>query len=269
MLIMDIVLPEAMYAEVAPLPVPMAQHLYSSFIKSSPDPLNDSSYFWEELQEKRRSVYAYMDSFVRNRDGQLPHHLRYTTQWLRENLGHYTPGKQPIPPKTFNHWVKNGFIRNTRKGQPTPDSGAAVYIMRMMVKGTKLLYDSLPTDVAPWVCFAQDAPGSQPCCVPINEIEQLSHPAALLWTPWAGAAWDPHWMLLSNVLEGKYFGAIRFAHAEAMHGETFYMVSPEDIISWLPGYTNLFDAGPFTVDKLQRIARVALTDLAVGRVPSY
>ncbi len=265
---MESILPEAMYAEVAPLPVPMAQHLYRTFLKSSDHPLEDPSSFLEELQEKRRSVYACMDSFVRNRDGQLPHHLRYTTQWLRENLGHYTPGKQPISPKTFNHWVKNGFIRNTRKGQPTPDSGAAVYIMRMMIQGTKLLYDSLPADAAPWVCFAQDGHGDQPYSLPIHEIEQCPRAATLLWTPWAGAAWDPHWMLLSNVLEGKYFGAIRFAHAETLRDETYYMVSQEDILSWLPGYASQFGPGPFTVDKLQRLARVALTDLAVGRVPS-
>jgi hypothetical protein len=116
MLTMDIVLPESMYAEAAPLPVPMAQHLYRSFFKSAIDPPDDEAYFWEELQEKRRSVYAYMDSFVRNKDAQLPHRLRYTTQWLRENPGQYTPDKQPIPVKTFNHWVKNGFIRNTKKG---------------------------------------------------------------------------------------------------------------------------------------------------------
>ncbi len=266
---MERILPEALYAEVAPLPVPMAQHLYSTFLKSLDPSLDDPSFFLETFQEKRRSVYAYMDSFVRNRDGQLPHHLRYTTQWLRENLGQYAPDKQPIPPKTFNHWVKNGFIRNTRKGQPTPDSGAAVYIMRMMIKGTKLLYDSLPADVAPWVCFAQDAPDKQPYCVPITGIEQLSRAATLLWTSWAGAAWDPHWMPLSNVLEGKYFGAIRFAHAETLHDETYYRVSQEEILSWLPGYASQFGPGPFTVDKLQRLARVALTDLAVGRVPSY
>ena len=98
---MERILPEALYAEVAPLPVPMAQHLYSTFLKSLDPSLDDPSFFLETFQEKRRSVYAYMDSFVRNRDGQLPHHLRYTTQWLRENLGQYAPDKQPIPPKTL------------------------------------------------------------------------------------------------------------------------------------------------------------------------
>ncbi len=267
---MDIVLPEELFADVAPLPVPMAQHLFRSWMNRSSVGCQELSCFLEELQEKRRYVYTYMDSFVRNReDRQSPHRLRYTTQWLRENLGQYTPNKQPIPPKTFNQWVANGFIRNTRKGQPTPDSGAAVYIMRMMLEGSRLLYDSLPSDVAPWVCFAQDAPGEQVYRVPMNEIERLPHAATLLWTPWAGAAWDSHWILLSNALEGKFFGAIRFAHAETLHGETYYNVSKDEIVAWLPRYANLLNNGSFNVDKQQRIVRVALTDLAEGRVSAY
>jgi hypothetical protein len=136
MLIMERILPEALYAEVAPLPVPMAQHLYSTFLKSLAHPLEDPSCFLETFQEKRRSVYAYMDSFVRSRDGQLPHHLRYTTQWVRENLGQYAPDKQPVPPKTFNHWVKHGFIRKSgaeRFSHRFPD-----YAGRSVVFGTML-----------------------------------------------------------------------------------------------------------------------------------
>lgn len=268
---MDITLPEALFADVAPLPIPMAEHLFRSWTNRSSKHQQDGlAAFLEELQEKRRYVYTYMDSFVRNRDrDQSPHRLRYSTQWLRENLGQYTPSKQPIPSKTFNQWVANGFIRNTKKGQPTPDSGAAIYIMRMMLEGTRLLYDSLPEDVAPWVCYAQDSPESQRYCVPITEIERVPHTSTILWTPWAGAAWDSSWMLLANAPEGKYFGAIRFAHVEIIHGEIHYTISKDDILSWVPQFAPLFKDGPFQTDTLQRVARVALTFLAEGRVPSY
>lgn len=265
----SVVLPETLYAEVAPLPIPMAQHLYQYWInKLSTDHSDvDPSNFLLEIQEKRQFVYTYMDSFVRNREhDQSPRRLRYSTQWLRETLGQYTPNKKPIPSKTFDHWVANNLIRNTRKGQPTPDSGAALCIVRMIIEGTKLMPGSMPADTPPWVCYAQDSIDGQRYRVPITEIKLLS-PATLLWTPWPGAAWDSHWRLISNPLMGEYFGAIRFAKAVTIHGETYYNVSKDDIVSWIPEFAALFKS-LFTEDERQAIARLALVHLAQDRVPT-
>jgi hypothetical protein len=265
----SVTLPEALYAEVAPLPIPLAQHLYHYWLNKLPadqDEVNLSD-FLRAIQEKRQSVYAVMDSFVRNREfDQSPRRLRYSTLWLRETLGQHTPNKKPIPSKTFDHWVANNLIRNTRKGQPTPDSGAALCIVRMIIEGTKVLPGSMPPDTPPWICYAQDTPAGQRYLLPITEIERLN-PAALLWTPWPGAAWDSHWMLLSDPLAGEYFGAIRYAKAVTMHGATYYNVTKEDILSWVPDFAGQFKSG--SPDELQAVARLALVQLAEeGRIPT-
>src|SRR5437879_2789474 len=99
-------LPESAYADVAPLPIPLAQHLYLYWMSKIALNANDLAEFLQWIKETRQYVYLYMDSFVRNRDRvHSPHRLRYSTQWLRETLAQYTPNKTEIPSKTFNHWV--------------------------------------------------------------------------------------------------------------------------------------------------------------------
>lgn len=263
----SVALPDDIYPELAPLPVPLAQHLYRYWTNksSTQNEQENLATFLAEIHEKRQYIYMYMDSFVRNEDDQSPHRLRYTTQWLRETLGPYTPNKRPIPSKTFDHWVAHNFVRNTRKGQPTPDSGAALCIVRMTIEGTKIFPGSIPADTPPWECYAQDTPSGQRYRIPITHIERLS-PTTLLWTPWPGAAWNPHWKLLSNPLSGEYFGAIRFASAETIHGQIYYNISKEELLSWAPELANQFKKSAFSLDELQANIHVALVHLAEGRV---
>jgi hypothetical protein len=265
--------PNALYPEVAPLPVPLAQHLYHYWLQQHQHDVQDEvdaqAQFLLEVQEKRNNVYFVMDGFVRNREHDTsPHRLRYSTQWLRETLGKYTPTAQPIPSKTFNHWVSMGLVRNTRKGQPYPDSGAALCILRMSIEGTRLLPHAMPFDEPLWWCYAQDTLEAQPRMIPITEIPRLPA-SAVCWTPWAGAAWDEHWLLLSNPTGSEFYGAVRFASATTLHGSTYYNVSCDDIVSWRPALQMSFTtdpAMPFRDDEIQAFARIALIQLAQTRI---
>lgn len=259
-------LPEELYAEVAPLPIPLATHLFL-YIQSraqSRDSLDDvMTQFLQEVAEKRRDTYLVMDSFVRNREySQSPRHLRFSTQWIRTTLGQYSPDKKEIPSKTFNHWLSVGFIRSERKGQPTPDSSAALCALRMIIEGKKLLPHSMSRDEPPWWCYALASPSGVIRRVPITEIPRLP-PQTLLWTPWPGASWDATWLLV-----GDYLGAIRFAGVQYRNGQMQYNVSIDDILLWRPDLAGLYRGGLFKSDEIQALARIALVGLAYGRIHS-
>jgi hypothetical protein len=253
-----------MYAEVAPLPIPLAAHLFQHMkIK---DPRCTDSLFLQEIAEKRQYTYLYMDSFVRNRDhSSSPRHLRFSTQWTRTTLGRYSPTKKPIPSKTFNHWLSNGMLRSERKGQPTPDSVAAIIILRMIIEGKRLLPSGMAKDEAPWWCYAQQTKESPIQCIPITAISDLPS-QTLLWTSWPGASWDPSWHLV-----GKNLGAIRFAGVQSRQGHLEYMVSMDDIFTWKPEYASIgwqevFTRDEFHEDEVQAMAHLALAQLARERI---
>ncbi|GHO82325.1 hypothetical protein [Dictyobacter formicarum] len=266
--------PDNLAPEVAPLSRTLARHLYHYWLNEHndlPDQEECLKQFLMDVNEQRENVYFVMDSFVRNRiRDQSPHRLTYSNQWLRETLGKYTPSGKPIPPKTFNHWVSMNLIRNERKGQPTRDSGAALCIMRMSIKGKKVLPHSIPADEPAWWCYAQESPLSPFCVIPITDIPHL--PAhTLIWTPWAGAAWDEEgrWWLLSNATGSHFYGAIRFAGATNIHGKLYYHLTYEELITWCPALRAMISSGPYVDDELQAFLRVALVQLAYTRIPPY
>jgi hypothetical protein len=254
-------LPEADHAAVAPLPIPLANHLYRYFLRKSGASTSDSrSLLLQELTEARESIYLYLDGYVRNLGMDVPYNRKFSTELLRRFLAPYTPSKREIPPSTYNTWLERGLIRHTSKGQPTPDSGAALAIVRMLIKGTKVFPDSLSSEEPPWWCYVQESPSSPIRQMPITCLYQLL-PSALLWTPWAGASWDPAWLLL-----GKCFGAIRFAGAHAEQGRTVYEVTLDDLIRWKPEVAGFSLPGPFAQDALQALARLTLIHLTYRRM---
>lgn len=255
-------------AAVAPLPIPLAEHLFGYWLdKHTDDELDAQSQCLAEIAEKRQHVYLYMDSFVRNLEKASPHHLRFSTQWIRGVMGRYTPNKQEVPAKTFNHWVSSGFIRNTKKGQPTPESAAALILLRMLIEGKKLLPHSMSRDEPAWWCYAQADPQSAPYLVPIPDIQHLP-PQTLLWTPWPGAAWDPGWYLISDSVTGSYYGAIRFAGIQSVRGQLFYTISMDQVMNWEPTAAKMYRSGPFVSDEKQALIRLVLVHLAGERLES-
>lgn len=269
--------PDILAPEVAPLSLPLARHLYRYWIHvhdgdSAINEQEAQDLFLSDVQEKREHVYFVMDGFVRNHHEQdhLPHRMRYSTQWLRETLGTYTPNAEPIPSKTFNHWVSMGLVRNSRKGIPTPDSGAALCIMRMSIQGTKVLPHEIPAHELPWWCYAQEDVHAEIRIIPMNNISQFP-PKTLIWTRWAGATWgddDQEWMLLSNEAGSTFSGAIRFAGVTNRHGKTYYQITRKDLIAWRPELGRVLSTGPFLDDEIQAFARVALVQLAQTRIRS-
>ena len=260
-------LPKELYAAVAPLPVPLAEHLFSYWLdKHAYNELDVQSQCLAEIAEKRQHVYLYMDSFVRNREkASSPRHLRFSTLWIRMTMGRYTPNKQEIPAKTFNHWIGAGFIRNTKKGQPTPESAAALLLLRMLIEGKKLLPHSMSRDEPAWWCYAQADPHSAPYQIPLSDIGHLL-PQTLLWTPWPGAAWDPAWYLVSDPAQGAYYGAIRFAGIQSIRGQLSYTLSLDQVMDWEPAAANIYRSGSFMADEKQALIRLVLVHLAGERL---
>lgn len=254
-------LPTHFYTQIAPLPVPLGEHVYRYFLRKSKESHADTEkLFLQQINEIRESVFLYMDSFVRNRDKPAPHHLTFSPEWIRRSLAPYTPDKKEIPAKTYNHWLSVGLMRHSAKGQPIPDSGAALAVVRMMIEGTKVFPRSMPPDEPAWWCCAQKAPESSVKQLPITDIPSL--PAhALLWTPWAGASWDPAWLLL-----GESSGAIRFAGVQMVRGNIQYTLSLDELLVWKPAFSSLYIPGPFETNVFQALARLALMHLAQGRI---
>jgi hypothetical protein len=254
-------LPEADYAAVAPLPIPLANHLYRYFLRKSGLSVSETRFlFLQKLAEVRTYVYLHLDDSVCNLGMDVPYNRKFSTELLRRFLAPYTPSKREIPPSTYNTWLQRGLIRHSAKGQPIPDSGAALAIARMLVGGTKVFPDSLSPDEPPWWCYVQQSPSSPIRQMPITSLSQLP-PSTILWTPWAGASWDPAWLLLSSAC-----GAIRFAGARTVHGHAFYEVTLDDLLNWKPEFAVLSVSGPFAEDALQALACLTLIYLVQERM---
>jgi hypothetical protein len=254
-------LPETAYAAVAPLPIPLANHLYRYFLRKSRASESDVWFlFLQKLIKVRKDVYLHLDDAVCNIGTDIPHNRKFTTEFLRRFLAPYTPSKREIPSKTYNTWLEMGLVRHSSKGQPIPDSGAALAIVRMLIDETKVFPRSLSSDEPLWWCYVQESPSSPVKQMPITCLSQLP-PSAILWTPWAGASWDPTWLLL-----GKGLGAIRFAEACTEQRCTVYKVTLDNLLGWKPEFADLFVPGPFAKDILQALARLTLIHLAQERM---
>lgn len=215
-----------MLAALAPLSRPMMDHLLVRMARKQPQ-LPEVSH-WDTLLEqvdlKRRDAFFYMDSYILSQRDD-PH---ITTAWLLETLSIYSPGLRRVPTSNISHWAGRGLLRIPTHGRPEANSAAALLIARMLDPGER---NFLPEEVAEeephWWCFAQSLDRSVFTC-PIPLPHDL--PAStLLWTPWAGAAWDPYWLKV-----GEDLGAIRFAGVTLHRGHVEWQVTQRDLEQWVP-----------------------------------
>lgn len=264
---------ETAIPHLAPLPVPMMLHLAAHQTKGHrqesvaltlDDELDQatrnfhSTWFQLEqvVQEKRALAYTLLSGVVDT--------AQFSTSWVQATLAS-TNHAVTIP--TISRWREHGLLRYEEWNRPAPDSVASLLIARMVDSRER---GWLPPEIAQeepyWWCWRQDGPEAPAVPCPIPLPEDLP-PAALLWTPWAGAAWNPAWLNVGSV------GAIRWAGTTIQHGKVLWSITEENLQRWDPGVFPLAKGVPWerAREVLHTIATMALLRLAntrLGHFPS-
>jgi hypothetical protein len=259
-------LPEYAYAEVAPLPIPLAEHLYTYLIRNAISPLEQVlERMLSDIAEKRRYFCIYMDSFVKNQDKALPYTHKFNSRWLASAYAQFAPDKKKLDPRTFADWIKRGYMRMDSKGQPAYESAVALLLLRALIQDQYLLLPGRIDESETWYCYAQRSPEA-----PIETIrisERASLPSfTLIWTHYPGIYWrDYGWKLV-----GDFEGAITWAGVTAIDefgGNALYDLTIDDIMRWIPAYQAVFrPIKGRTSSQVQALAQLALVDLTNGRL---
>ena len=227
---------ENLYAEVAPLPVAVADHLLQRFIRSHADVPDKESLFVSTVKAKRRAAFAVMDPYVRV--GEL------TRAWVMESLAVYG---HSISQRTFTYWQQRNLIEMSQFGKIKPLSAQALLVAGMIDPRQR---GFLPPDGVPahdtWRCYIQRQPDACVEIWPTGRLDELP-PSTLCWTPISGAYWDEAW---HPVGEGN-LGCIRFAGVKWVHGRIWYDVTIDDLRVWDAEIAALYT--PFPGDSLAQI----------------
>lgn len=258
---------EAAIPRLAPLPVPMAQHLAAHRTTGHRSPValtlddeldqatRNSHTTWLQLeqavQEKRAQVYTLLSGVVDTAE--------FSTVWVREALRRYN---HPVTIPTISRWREHGLLRNLDWNRPAADSVGALLIARLIDSRERgWLPPEISSEEPFWWCWRQDALDATPVPCPIPLPADLP-PSSLLWTPWAGAAWDPAWLNVGTI------GAIRWAGTTVRYGKLLWSISEEDLQAWDPG---VFPLAKGILENarevLHTIATMALLNLAKTRLP--
>lgn len=261
---------QSLYPLFAPLPVSFVEHLVRRFERARrASPSTAWDLLIREVREKRDLAYLYMNPFIQNRE--------VSTGWLLQTLTEHHPDKKAMPPQTLHSWHTRGLLRYESHGLPAPDSAAALFITRLIDPGDRnWLPTGMSDDEPGWWCWRQDTPGmpAVPCPVPLPANLPDS---TLLWTPWAGAAWQSPWMLI-----GKERGAIRFVGTRKTRRSFRWDISYQALEQWVPTLASALASSPVThasplhdedteevrQQLLHALATLALRHLALTRLPS-
>jgi len=258
--------------QLAPLPIPMAEHLLKQRCRllkktvrtSSPDELEKGalSLLEQDVQEKRQAVYVLMDSLVQIE--QVSREPSLSTTWIMHVLRAHTPENRLVPSQTLSLWRERNLLRYRERGHPDLDNTAALLLARMV---DERIRNWLPTTIAEdepdWWCWRQDTPEMSPVPCPVPLPGHLS-PSTLLWTPWIGASWDPHWLKISDL------GAIRWVGAVGEKQHVRWTISQQNLQVWDAEAAALYINFPAcTEEMLHTLATFALFRLARRRLDSF
>jgi hypothetical protein len=255
--------------QLAPLPIPMAEHLLKQrrrLLKKvvrtiSQDELEKGALALLEknVQEKRQAVYVLMDPLVQTEN--VSREIALSTSWIMQALTAHTPENRFVPSQTLSLWRERHLLRYREWGHPDPDNTAALLLARMVDERMRnWLPTTIEEDEPAWWCWRQDTPEMPfvPCPVPLPT--NLS-PSTLLWTPWTGASWDPHWLKIGEL------GAIRWAGAVGEKQHVRWTISQQDLQVWDAEAAALqIDFPACTEEILQTLATLALFRLARTRL---
>ena len=248
-------LPKSLYAEIAPLPPAMADHLLLRLerkIHFSEDTLIEM--LIKEVREKRETAFFYMNPFITSGV--------FTTARLLDTLSIYSPTHKPLPRPTLSFWSRRGLVRFEAQGRPEPQSAAALLIARLIDDGERnFLPDTIIEEEGSWWCTAQTSPHALPHTLPVSRLDELP-PASLLWTPWSGAAWSTDWVMIHDVHSNDR-GAIRWSSIRKSRGEQEWNITLEALLHWDATLATV--ASPTLSEITQLLATLALYRLGASR----
>lgn len=224
-------LPAFSYPLYAPLPLPVVDHLFKRPVRDAGRRLTQS---WEALAQQihfaRRAAYLVMHPYV------LTDSL--TTAWLLARLKANSPAKTPVGTANLSLWYERGLLRYERHGRPEVDNAAALLIARMVdPRERNWLPSTIEAGEPHWWCWRQDTPQSAavPCPVPLPDDLTST---ALLWTPWAGAAWlNRHWLSIGSLGSVRWARTARSRKAGGEHWS--WAISRDDLACWDQEVTRL------------------------------
>jgi len=249
---------------MAPLSQPMIQasalHLLNIKVSLSLDEIVSEFHAqWSSLIEKvkktRDRVYTLMTPAVEKQ--------AVSTDWLMNQLAELSPQNRRVSHETMSRWRDQGLLYYNAHNRPNYDSTAALMILRVLderrIKGwtpTQKIAEQEPR----WWCWRQDSPSSPivPTPVPLPGNIPAS---ALLWTTWAGAAWEPDWLPVGQL------GAARWGNTRIEKNRLLWGITEAELMQWDPQVTPLgkmvMDAAPLAQHTL---ATLSLLRLAVPRI---
>jgi hypothetical protein len=252
--------------QLAPLPIPIAEHLLKQrrrLLKKTGRTIPQDelekvalSLLEKKVQEKRQAVYVLMDPLVQAE-------ISISTARIMQVLMAHTPENRLVSSQTLSLWRERNLLRYRERGHPDPENTAALLLARMV---DERIRNWLPTTIEEhepaWWCWRQDTPEMPlvPCPVPLPG--NLS-PSTLLWTPWIGATWDPHWLKIDDL------GAIRWVGAVDEKQHVRWTISQQDLQVWDSEAAALHLNFPAcTQEILHTLATLALFRLARTRLDS-
>lgn len=194
--------PPTLYPALAPLPVPFANHLLMKEYKRHPrnfKPTDEELFarVLARIARARYTVHDRLDALVRaDRRNSLERGSRRgfpTIDFLLDELAiHVPPHHQPLrySRQTVELWKNRGLIRRSEGELMDIQCMAALLVARIADPELQRRWLPLSMDAeeACWWCYGKTSPQSPIRALPIDYT--WHNPAAVLWTPWRGAAWE-------------------------------------------------------------------------------